>query len=439
MAILLFHEQLNHGVYSGLQVQQQHDFAVFWSVGAKSMSGVSIDHMASLIVLIAAVILLVGLFSHTLSTAVEYQRNTSTAKKCSDLIDAILLTPGNFTSGWPTTFGLQDPLFSQYQVSPFSLMRLNSSLGVPVSYQKTGLTYSNITAGSNNYLLYPYTDIISYSYALQLLGINGSYGFKLAFTPTVSISITQVSPTPLTLSLNVTGTGFPLANAPVSYILIPVLLNVSYPDFETLVANQTGTFQTDAAGQANITFPFNLDSNSTYVFLAYAHLNGVAGIGCYTQPAIGSERVIPFLTALSAQNVTLAHGDDVPTTYSGNSNTLSYNSTFILVSQNYALQQTRLATSNQFGNVRSNGTYSYVSLSMGSYTPGILVVAYNCTGNSGIVMVPWGFGLGFSLTFGGNPANQGWVSTDMRQVQINGVSYQATLSLWSTQGYQVTG
>jgi hypothetical protein len=74
---------------------------------------------------------------------------------------------------------------------------------------------------------------------------------------------------------------------------------------------------------------------------------------------------------------------------------------------------------------------------MGSYTPGILAVAYNYTGNSGIAMVPWGFGLGFSLTFGGNPANQGWVSTDMRQVQINGVSYQATLSLWSTQGYQV--
>jgi hypothetical protein len=397
--------------------------------------------MVSVLVLIAAVILFVGLFNHTLSTGVEYQRNTSTAKKCSDLIDAILLTPGIPTNGAPTTFGLQDPLFSQYQVSPFSLMRLNSSLGVPVSYQKTNLTYSNITAGSNNYLLYPYTDMINYSYALQLLGINGSYGFQLTFTPTVKISITQVSNNPLQLSLNVTGTGFPLAYATVNYILIPVLLNSSYPDFETLVANQTGTFQTNPTGQATATFPtFSPTSNSnlTYAFIAYAHLDGVTGIGCYEQSAIGSKRVIPFLTMLSAQNVTLAHSDDVPNTYLGFPSPLFYNSTFIMISQNYALQQTSLATSNSYGNVTSGGSHSYVSLSLGSYTPGILAVAYNYTSNSGIVMVPWGFGLGFSLTFGGNPANQGWVTTDMRQVQINGVSYQVTLSLWSIQGYQVT-
>jgi hypothetical protein len=403
------------------------------------MAGVSIDHMVSLIVLLAAVILFVGLFNHTLSTAVEYQSNTSTAKKCSDLIDAILLTSGIPTNGTPMTFGLQDPLFSQYQVSPFSLMRLNSSLGSPVSYQKTGLTYSNITAGSNNYLLYPYTDMINYSYALQLLGINGSYGFQLTLIPTVKISITEVSNTPLKLSLTVTGTGFPLANAPVNYILIPVLLNGNYPDFETIVANQTGTFQTDSAGAATATFPTfspNPTSNLTYAFVAYAHLNGVAGVGCYEQTATGSKRVIPFLTPLSAQNMTLAHSDDVPTT-SGSSNPLFYNSTFIMTSQNYALQQTKLGTPNPFGNVTSGGGHSYVSLSMGSYTPGILAVAYNYTSSSGITMVPWGFGSGFSVTFGGNPGNQGWVSTDMRQVQINGVSYQATLSLWSIQGHQV--
>jgi hypothetical protein len=394
--------------------------------------------MVSLAILIAAVILFVGLFNHMLSTAIEYQRNTSTAKKCADLIDAILLTSGIPTNGTPTAFGLQDPLFSQYQVSPFSLMRLNSSSGSPVVYQKTGLIYSNITASSNNYLLYPYTDMINYSYALQLLGIGSSYGFQLTFAPTVKINITQVSPTPLKLSLTVTGTGFPLANAPVNYILIPVLLNSNYPDFETLVPNQAGTFQTDLAGFANVTFPtFNLNSNLSYAFIAYAHLSGVSGIGYYGQPANGTKRVIPLFTVLSSQNVTLAHSDDVPIT-SGYSISLFYNSTFILADQNYAVQQTRLGTSNPFGNVTSGMGNSYVSLSMGSYTPGFLAVAYkDYAGNSGIAMVPWGFGLGFSLTFGGNPANQGWVSTDLRQVQINGVSYQATLSLWSTLGHQV--
>jgi len=405
------------------------------------MAGVSIDHMVSLVILIAAAILFVGLFNSTLSTAVSYQRNASTAKKCSDLIDDILLTPGIPINGTPTTFGLQDPLFSQYQVSPFSLMRLNYTIGSPVSYQKTGLTYSNITASAYNYLLYPYTDMINYSYVQQLLGINGSYGFQLTFNPTIKIAIAQVSTAPLNLSLTVSGTGFPLANATVNYILIPVLLNSSYPDFETIVTNQTGTFQTNAIGQATATFPTfspNTNSNLTYAFVAYAHLDGVAGIGCYEQAATGSKKIIPFLTTLSAQDVTLAHSDDVPTT-SGFSNTLFYNSTFILANQNYLLQQTSLATSQPFGNVTSGSGNPYISLSMGSYTPGILAVAYNYAGNTGITMVPWGFGLGFSMTFGGNPANQGWVATDMRQVQIYGLSYQATLSLWNTQGYQVTG
>jgi hypothetical protein len=77
---------------------------------------------------------------------------------------------------------------------------------------------------------------------------------------------------------------------------------------------------------------------------------------------------------------------------------------------------------------------------MESYTSGILVLAYNSLGNNGVVMMPWGFGsLGFSMTFGGSPINQGWVATDIRQVQINGVSYQAKLSLWNAQGYQVVG
>ncbi len=74
---------------------------------------------------------------------------------------------------------------------------------------------------------------------------------------------------------------------------------------------------------------------------------------------------------------------------------------------------------------------------MGSYTPGILAIGYDNAGNNGVVMMPWGFSsLGFSLKFGGNPINQSWVATDLRQVQINGISYQAKLSLWSIQGYQ---
>ena len=402
------------------------------------MSGVSIDHLISIVVLFFAVLLFIGLFNQTLSSAVDYQRNTSTAKACGDLLDTMLLTPGIPTSGTPIAFGLQDTALTQYQLDPFSLMRLDSSTQASISYQKTDLTYSNITTSPSNYLLYPYTDMINYSTALSLMGINGTYGFQLSLTPTVSISIAQVSASPLSLSLNVTGTGFPLANADVNYLLIPVLLSTGSPDFET-IAHQTGTVETNSIGSTSVTFPnFSLNPNLTYAFVAYAYLDGITGIGCYEPSPVGTQSIVPFLDPLSTLNVTLAHSDDIPNT-STTANTLYYNTTFILESQNYAIQETSLGSSNTSGSVTS-GPGNPISISMGSYTPGILVIAYDNSGNSGVVMMPWGFSsLGFSMIFGGTQLNHGWVATDLRQVQINGVSYQAKLSLWSEQSYSESG
>jgi hypothetical protein len=405
------------------------------------VSGVSIDHLISIVVLFFAVLLFIGLFNQTLSAAVDYQRNTSTAKACGDLLDTMLLTPGIPTTGTPNAFGLQDQSLTQYQLSPFSLMRLDSTTQAPISYQKTGLTYSNITTSPNNYLLYPYTDMINYSTALTLLGINGTYGFQLSLTPTVNLSIVQTSPStgPLSLSLSVIGTGFPLAYANVNYLLIPVLLSTSSPDFET-IAHQTGTVETNSVGSASITFPnFSPNPNLTYAFVAYAYLDGVTGIGYYEPSPVGDQSIVPFLDPLSTLNVTLANSEDIPKT-STSANTLYFNTTFILESQNYAIQETSLGSSNPCGSVTSGQGKLPFSFSMGSYTPGILVIAYDNSGNSGVVMMPWGFSsLGFSMIFGGTPLNHGWVATDLRQVQINGVSYQAKLSLWSEQSYQESG
>jgi len=403
--------------------------------------GVSIDHIISIVVLFIAILLFIGLFNQTLSTAVNYQNNTSTSKECGDLIDAILLTPGIPTTGTPTAFGLQDPSLTQYQLSPFSLMRLDSSSEAPISYEKTDLTYSTITTSPSNYLLYPFTDMINYSTALTLLGINGTYGFQLSLTPTVNISIAQTSPStgPLSLSLSVVGTGFPLAYANVNYLLIPVLLNTSYPDFET-IAHTTGTVETNNVGSASITFSnFSLNPNLTYALVVYAYLDGITGIGYYEPSPVGNQGIVPFLCPLSTQSVTLANSADVPNT-STNANTLYYNTTFILESQNYAIQETLLGSSNPYGSVKSGTGNLPVSISMGSYTSGILVIAYGNAGNNGVAMMPWGFSsLGFSMTFGGTPLNHGWVATDLRQVQINGISYQAKLSLWSVQSYQEAG
>jgi hypothetical protein len=399
------------------------------------LSGVSIDHIVSFTIFIVAVTLFIGLFSQTVQTGVNYQRQMSTAKKGSDLIDTVLLTPGINVTGTPAFFGLQDPTLAQYNLNPFSVMRLNSSIGTPVSYQKSGQTYSNITVGSGNYLLMPYSDIINYTTALGLLGINGTYGFQLSLTPVLNISISEVSPNPLTLSLSVKGSGFPLADAPVSYSLMPFWLTGAYPDFETVALNQTGTVYTDASGLATLQFAFPVSSSLSYAFIAYAHLDGITGLGYYGRASSGNKYTVPFVDSLSAQRILVAHSDDVPNS-SNSSNTVFYNSTFAFVNPNSGLQTTPLGNSTVTSGIGNSASIIPMSI----FNPGIVAIAYNDNnGSSGVVMAPWGLSSSsFPLTFGGNHTSQSWVSTDVRQVQINGVSYQATLSLWSIQGYQVT-
>jgi hypothetical protein len=403
------------------------------------MTGASIDHMVSVVVLLAAVLLFIGLFSQTLSAGVEYQSNTSTAKKCSDLLDAILLAPGIPTSGTPMVFGLENSELSQYQLNPFSLMRIKSTSTPLTSYQKINQNYSTIPANTGSYLMYPDHDAINYSTALTLLGLTGSYGFQLSLNPVVNISIVEISTSPLSLSLSVTGTGFPLTNAKINYLLIPVSHNTDIPSFYN-VPNQRGSTQTNNVGSASITFSnFYLNQDTTYAFVAFAYLDGISGIGYYQHSQIGDQKVVPLLGPLSSRTVTLAHSADIPVD-SSSSDILYYNTTFVLESQNYAVQETPLVSSDSFGSVISGSGNLPPSISMASYTPGILVIAYNGDSSNGVVMMPWGFSsLGFPLQFGGTPLNHGWVSTDFRQVQINGVSYFAKLSLWSTQGHQEVG
>ena len=114
-----------------------------------------------------------------------------------------------------------------------------------------------------------------------------------------------------------------------------------------------GSVTTDSAGSASVTFPnFSLNPSLTYAFVAYAYLDGITGIGYYEHSSVGNQRIVPFLNPLSTQNVTLAHSDDIPNN-STTANTLYYNSSFIMESQNYALQQTSIGSSNSNGSVTS--------------------------------------------------------------------------------------
>ncbi len=296
--------------------------------------------------LLAAILLFVGLFNQTLSVGIDSQRNTTTAKVCSDLLDAILLNPGIPINGSPIVFGLQDPTLAQYQLSSFSLMRLNSASGTAITYQKTNLTYSSVTTSPNNYLLYPYNDAINYSTASMLLGINGTYGFQLSLTPTVNISIAEISTSPLSLSVNRYRNRFPSCKC---YSKLPLNSSICWRkliQISKLFPIKWGAIITNMAGSTSITFPnFSLNPNLTYAFIAYAYLDGITGIGYYEHSPVGNQRIEPFLNPLSTQNVTLAHSDDIPNN-SSTPNTLYYNSSFIMESQSYTLQQTSIGSSN---------------------------------------------------------------------------------------------
>src|SRR5208283_4444593 len=188
------------------------------------MSGISVDHIVSIIIFLAAILLFVGLFGQMVQPAVTYQQNQAVATKCSDLLDTMLLNPGS-PSNWgqensaPTSFGVQNPEFTEYQLSAFSLMRLSSVTGNLVEYDKTNpnIFYTEQTSGNGAFLLTPNAQALNYSTAMTLLGINDTYGFQLTLTPDINVTIADTTANqvgaPLSLSISALGTGFPFAEA----------------------------------------------------------------------------------------------------------------------------------------------------------------------------------------------------------------------------------
>ena len=389
---------------------------------------------------LAATLLFIGLFNQTIQTAVVYQQHRAIATKCSDLLDNMLLNPGTPTdwgqrSDAPTGFGLQDPEFTEYKLNPFSLMRLSSYTGTPVYYDKTNMTYSNITMGVGNYLLMPYSDVLNYSTALKLLGIENKYGFQLTLTPIVTVTVTETSArSPLRFSVDVAGTGFPLANARVSYYLFLVSLSGggAFPSYTV----RNGVAYTDAQGIASVEFADVTDASLCYTFIAYAHLGGLNGVGYNERDTADNNYIIPFVGNASERTVLIAHSWDVHE-FGPPVAELKYNATFVIFTEDFSLREVPL--DNATGHINYGEGYPYGEVTLPESNPGILIAAYKKSATEGgVVMMPWGLSsMGFSITFGGDSSKQEWVATDMRQVLVNGIAYQAKLALWSLEGHQV--
>jgi hypothetical protein len=402
------------------------------------VANAAIDHMVSLIIFMAAITIFIGLFSQNMQTGIAYQRHNALSTKTSDLLDNILLNPG-IPNTWGQSdeeivgFGLQDPAYAEYKLSSFSSMRLTSTQS-PVYYPRTHAYYTNNSAGYGGYLLAPQAKSVNYSQVSKILGINGTYGFQLNLIPTIKVSIDEISIAPLQLSINVDGVGYPLANAPLSYSFLLVNQDLGvYPSY-TIVS---GVSTTDVAGSAQLSFPQVASETQSWALIVYSYLNGLKGIGYYVHDSpTFTKTVVPLVESFQSKNILLAHGDTVGQSSQGYSQ-LSYNTSFYILTEDYSLRQVVLDSQTACGQLISGGGsgQDYVSLTVPN-NAGVLIVTYkDVTGNYGIVLMPWGLGsLAFPLTFGRNPVGQEWVTTDIRQVILDGIAYQAQLSLWQLQG-----
>jgi hypothetical protein len=399
--------------------------------------------MVSLIIFMAAITIFIGLFSQNMQAGIAYERHNALSTKTSDLLDNMLLNPG-IPSTWGQSdsaivgFGLQDPAYAEYKLSSFSSMRL-TSIQSSVYYPRTDTYYSNVSAGFGGYLLAPTLKCVNYSAVSKILGVNGTYGFQLSLKPTITVSIQEVSIAPLQLSINFDGTGYPLANAPLCYSLLLVNQNAAvYPSYTVV----NGVSSTDMAGSAQLSFPQVTNEIQSYALIVYSYLDGLKGVGYYVHGSSNfTETVVPIVDSFRANSIMLVHGNTIGQQISGYSQ-LSYNASFFILAEDYTLRQVVLDSQTASGKLISGGGsgQDYASLTVPN-NDGMLIVVYkDVSGHYGVVLMPWGLGsMAFPLTFGGNPVGQEWVTTDIRQVIIGGITYQAQLSLWNLQGQSRSG
>jgi len=406
------------------------------------MTGVTIDHMVSLVMLLTVLGASIGAYSQIIGAAIIYQENHQVAMKASELISTLVLSPG-YPIDWgqgnrtPSAFGLQDPEVGGYSLSPFSLQRLTSATQSQVYYYKTGRWYSNNSLGGGGSLLVPLTNAVNYTTAAKLLGVNGSYGFRLTIMPTLNVSISELLPlNPLRLRVNVMGPGGAVRDAALNYFLYrAVPQGGQYPSFESF----SGTNQSDSSGSAVLEFPSVDGSEYAYSIIVYARLGGLSGVGYHSRETIGSNKIIPFVEDFENRTVLLAHSWDVHT-FPPPVAALHFNASYFALSENFELQEIQLVESGglvKHGKVNYGEGQPYARVQIPTQGAGVLVVAYRWGNNFGMVMMPWGISvLGFSITFGGDSSSTDWVATEIRQVTVNKISYQVKLAVWSIKAYQ---
>jgi hypothetical protein len=402
------------------------------------MAGATIDHMISLTILIAALLLAMTSFNQMFSSAVAYETNTQVATKAVDIINTLCLSPGA-PIDWGATnksvlgFGLQDPVAGGYSLSPYAMMRLrvdstdNHLLEYPPD---SGNFYNNITANFGNSILTPLGDCINYTTASKLLGINGTYGFSVDIRPLINVNISKVPDFGhLILKIDVSGSGYPLSGANLNYYLFQI--DKGEGSTSTIIP-YSGVDQTDSSGSVLLEFEDIDDVDDAYQFMVYARLNGLTGVGFYSQDEIGDypEYVVPLINDYNEGIIMIAHSWGVHEYTETPVPNVNYNATFYVLTPDFQLEQ--VVVDNSTGQL-NYGSKDFETTQIPTSEVGFLFITYRWNNHLGSVTLPWGLGvLGTSTSFseGFGDSGRNFVATELRTVTIDGLAYNVKVSTW---------
>ncbi|MDG6222071.1 MAG: hypothetical protein QCH99_02275 [Candidatus Bathyarchaeota archaeon] len=393
--------------------------------------GATIDHIIAVTVLLTAMLLAMMTFNGLFAQALEYDRNRQVANKAVDLVNTICLSPGS-PATWSKTnepltgFGLQDPDAGGYTLSPYAIMRLNTASDDSqlVYSEVTDTWYNNVSTNYGHGILTPIDNCVNYATAAELLGIDGAYGFGLDITPTLDVNVTQVSTDPLKINVQVHGGGLPLSNATLTSHLFEIKQDLS-------IVSYSNVTKTNHFGSTELEFSGITDDEPVYSFVVYVSIGGITGVGYFTNNTITDNSfIVPLVTNFDTGELILAHSTVINNP--GGQANVFFNASFFILNSDFNVTEYDLDFSGQL--TYGNGFHS-VPTQIPASEVGLLVVSYKAQGINqlGNIIVPWGVGaLGVSASFDGEFGSEGYnfVATELRQVLINGISYQVKVSTW---------
>jgi hypothetical protein len=197
----------------------------------------------------------------------------------------------------------------------------------------------------------------------------------------------------------------------------------------------SGVTRTDPSGQKLIEFGA-IGENEAFSFTVYVSIGGVTGVGYYTQNSADSDLqfVVPLIQDYDTGTIILAHAWDIFGDDSLHAE-VQVDATFFVLTSDFQFQEVDL------GFTPSNlnyGGYPYLTTQIPSSEVGLLLITYKkATNKVGSVILPWGIGaLGVHAFFGSSYGSGGYdfVATELRQVAVDGISYQVKVSTWSLRG-----